>query len=90
MQLLVSIHRQFLNAREIVFDKQTYVVKIQPGVDMAIEYGQKDPPTKTRSTETISHLYYIGSRTAPRTTVGGVERFTEGYDGTVCAHKLSW
>lgn len=33
---VASIYRQFLNAREVMFDKQTYTVKIQPGVDMAI------------------------------------------------------
>jgi len=34
-EAVASIHRQFLNAREIV-DKQTYKVEIQQGVDIAI------------------------------------------------------
>jgi len=33
---VASIHRQFLNAREIGFGKQTYDVIIQPDADMAI------------------------------------------------------
>ena len=33
---VASIHREFLNAREIVFEKQTYMVEIQPGFNIAI------------------------------------------------------
>lgn len=35
-QVVASIDRQFANAAQIIGGQQTYVVTIQPGVDMAI------------------------------------------------------
>jgi hypothetical protein len=35
-RVVASIHRDLWNTREIVFDKKSYLVEIQPGVDVAI------------------------------------------------------
>jgi len=35
-ETVARIHRQFLDGGEIIFGKQTYIVEIQPGNDMAV------------------------------------------------------